>query len=181
MPTHLMLILTSCLVGLHVAAQSIVRPNVLFIVVDDLNDWVGPLGGHPQSKTPNIDALAKRGTLFSNAHAQAPVCNPSRVSLLMGLRPSSSGVHDNTDAMEQSPALTDLASLPEWLSQKGYVTKGCGKVFHASSGEERFDQYGPSGGQGPLPRKRLLMTNEASGSRLWDLEAIPVKKLNTTM
>jgi len=173
MPTHLMLILASCLVSLHVAAQSIVRPNVLFIVVDDLNDWVGPLGGHPQSKTPNIDALAKRGTLFSNAHAQAPVCNPSRVSLLMGLRPSSSGVHDNTDAMEQSPALTDLASLPEWLSQKGYVTKGCGKVFHASSGEERFDQYGPSGGQGPLPRKRLLMTNEASGSRLWDLGSYP--------
>src|SRR5689334_21741347 len=64
-------------------------PNVLFIAVDDLNDWVGCLGGHPQAKTPNIDRLAAGGTLFLNAHIQAPLCNPSRASLLTGLRPSS--------------------------------------------------------------------------------------------
>ena len=58
------------------------RPNVLFIAIDDLNDWVGCLGGHPQVRTPNIDRLARRGVLFSNAHCQAPICNPSRVSLL---------------------------------------------------------------------------------------------------
>src|SRR5262245_48137969 len=57
------------------------RPNVLFIAVDDLNDWVGCLGGHPQARTPNIDRLARRGTLFTNAHCQAPLCNPSRTSL----------------------------------------------------------------------------------------------------
>jgi arylsulfatase A-like enzyme len=53
------------------------RPNVLIIVVDDMNDWVGCLGGHPDVKTPNIDRLAQRGMLFTNAHVAAPVCNPS--------------------------------------------------------------------------------------------------------
>ncbi len=69
------------------------RPNVLFIAVDDLNDWVGCLGGHPQVKTPHIDRLARRGTLFTNAHCQAPLCNPSRSSLLTGLRPTSTGIY----------------------------------------------------------------------------------------
>src|SRR5262245_54160434 len=62
------------------------KPNYLFIAVDDLNDWIGCLGGHPQVKTPNIDRLAARGTLFTNAHTQAPLCNPSRASLQSGAR-----------------------------------------------------------------------------------------------
>ena len=69
------------------------RPNVLFIALDDLNDWVGCLGGHPQVKTPHMDRLAQRGTVFLNAHCQAPLCNPSRTSLLTGLRPSTTGVY----------------------------------------------------------------------------------------
>ena len=64
------------------------RPNVLLIAVDDLNDWVGCLGGHSQTQTPNIDRLAARGMLFTNAHCQGTMCNPSRVSLLWGRRPS---------------------------------------------------------------------------------------------
>ena len=75
------------LVCTHLEAADPPRPNVLFIAIDDLNDWVGCLGGHPQVKTPHIDALAQRGTLFANAHCQAPLCNPSRSSLLTGLRP----------------------------------------------------------------------------------------------
>src|SRR5581483_8888512 len=67
------------------------KPNILFIAIDDQNDWIGCLGGHPQVKTPNIDRLARRGTLFTCAHCQAPLCNPSRSSLLTGLRPSSTG------------------------------------------------------------------------------------------
>src|SRR6266699_4641812 len=69
------------------------KPNVLFIAIDDLNDWVGCLGGHPQVKTPHMDRLARRGTLFANAHCQAPLCNPSRTSVLTGLRPSTTGVY----------------------------------------------------------------------------------------
>jgi choline-sulfatase len=64
------------------------KPNILFIAIDDLNDWIGALGGHPQVETPNIDRLARYGTLFANAHAQSPLCNPSRTSLMTGLRPT---------------------------------------------------------------------------------------------
>ena len=69
------------------------KPNVLLIAVDDLNDWVGCMGGHPQAKTPNIDRLASRGVLFANTHCQSPVCNPSRASLMTSLYPSTSGIY----------------------------------------------------------------------------------------
>ena len=58
------------------------QPNILMIAIDDQNDWIGCLGGHPQALTPNIDALAKRGTVFANAHCQSPLCNPSRTSVM---------------------------------------------------------------------------------------------------
>ena len=67
------------------------KPNVLLIAVDDLNDWVGSLNGHPDTSTPNIDRLAARGMLFTNAHTQAPICNPSRTSIMYGMRPSTTG------------------------------------------------------------------------------------------
>jgi arylsulfatase A-like enzyme len=76
--------LLACLSGLLAAATPDARqpapPDVLFIALDDLNDRVGVLGGHPQASTPHIDALAQRGTLFVNAHTQAPLCDPSRAS-----------------------------------------------------------------------------------------------------
>ena len=88
------------------------KPNVLFIAIDDLNDWVSCLGGHPQVSTPNIDRLAKRGVLFTNAHCQAPICNPSRVSLLTGVRPSTSGVYDLNQPLRGAPALKGAVTLP---------------------------------------------------------------------
>ena len=78
-----------------VLADDIAKPNVLFIAVDDLNHWVGHLGRNPQTKTPNIDRLAKMGVTFTNAHCAAPVCNPSRAALLSGMRPGTTGVYDN--------------------------------------------------------------------------------------
>lgn len=71
------------------------QPDVVFIIVDDLNDWIGVMGGHPQTLTPNIDALARQGMLFTNAHCNAPQCTPSRVSLLSGLYPKSTGKYFN--------------------------------------------------------------------------------------
>ncbi|MHC4540925.1 MAG: sulfatase-like hydrolase/transferase [Planctomycetota bacterium] len=72
------------------------RPNVLFMAIDDLNDWVGCLGGHPDVKTPNLDRLASRGVLFTNAHCSAPACNPSRASLMTGILPSTSAAAKST-------------------------------------------------------------------------------------
>ena len=83
--------------------QAAAKPNILFIAVDDLNDWVGCLGGHPQAKTPNIDALAKRGVLFEQAHCAAPLCSPSRTAIMMGLRPSTTGIYGNLNWFRDMP------------------------------------------------------------------------------
>ena len=69
------------------------RPNILMIAIDDLNDWVEPLGGHPDVKTPAMQGLASRGMTFTNAHCQAPLCNPSRTSIMTGKRSTSTGVY----------------------------------------------------------------------------------------
>ena len=106
------------------------RPNVLFIAIDDLNDWVGCLGGHPQARTPNIDRLADRGTLFANAHCQAPICMPSRASLLSGTHPHSNGVYVIEQEFRQAPALANAVTLPQYFREQGYHTMGGGKIFH---------------------------------------------------
>src|SRR5437588_4816905 len=94
------------------------RPNVLFIAIDDLNDWVHHLGGHPQAATPNIDRLAKRGVTFANAHCAAPLCNPSRAALMSGLRPSTTGVYDNPTDWRK--VITETPTLPMQFKQNGY-------------------------------------------------------------
>jgi arylsulfatase A-like enzyme len=76
-----LLVAASLLISINGFAS---QPNVLFIAIDDLNDWIGCMEGHPQTKTPNTDRLAERGTLFTNAHCQAPICGPSRGSFLSG-------------------------------------------------------------------------------------------------
>ncbi|MCY3987864.1 MAG: sulfatase-like hydrolase/transferase, partial [Gammaproteobacteria bacterium] len=116
-------------------------PDILFIAIDDLNDWVGVLGGHPQARTPRIDALAERGMLFTNAHASAPLCNPSRTALLTGLRPSSSGVYENDADWRQLAVFRNISTLPRFFRDQGYETIGAGKIFHAHT----FDPEGFSG------------------------------------
>ena len=105
------------------------RPNVLFIIFDDLNDWVGCLGGHPDVKTPNVDRLAQRGVLFTNAHACATVCGPSRIALLTGVRPSTSGIWSNNQDMRESPVLKNAVTLPQYFRKHGYTSVMYGKVF----------------------------------------------------
>lgn len=112
----------------HAAADA--RPNVLFIAIDDLNDWVGCMGGHRQARTPNIDRLADRGILFSNAHCQAPICLPSRTSLLTGTYPHKSGVYVIEQEFRKAPSLAGAVTLPQYFQQQGYFTMGAGKIFH---------------------------------------------------
>jgi arylsulfatase A-like enzyme len=105
-------------------------PNVLFIAVDDLNDWVGCLGGHPQAKTPNIDRLASKGVLFENAHCAAPLCNPSRTAVMTGLRPSTTGIYGNLNFFRDIPKYKDWVTLPQYFRQHGYAIWGGGKIYH---------------------------------------------------
>ncbi len=119
--------------------------NVLFIAVDDLNDWVGCLAGHPQTRTPNLDRLALRGVLFTNAYCAAPACNPSRAALMTGIRPASSGVYHNSQPWRSSPVLKNAVTLPQHFRQHGYKTMGSGKIYHdAFPDPASWDYYWPA-------------------------------------
>lgn len=134
------------------------RPNVLFMAIDDLNDWVGCLDGHPNAKTPNIDRLAARGVLFSNAHCQAPICGPSRASLFTGLLPSTSGIYGqiNDKKLKVASPISGKATLmPDYFEQQGYKTLACGKLFHNGDAAKVFDDHGGFSNFGPKPEKRF--------------------------
>ena len=137
-------------------------PNVLMIAIDDQNDWIGCMNGHPQASTPNIDRLASRGVAFQNAHCQAPLCNPSRSSLMTGRRPSSSGVYGLVPDFRNASALKDAITLPQYFRQHGYSARMAGKIFHGAYGrkptDQEFDVVGPPSEIGPRPDKPLVTT-----------------------
>jgi arylsulfatase A-like enzyme len=125
------------------------------ICVDDLNDWIGCMGGHPLTKTPNIDKLASRGILFINAHCQVPLCGPSRASLLSGLRPSTTGIYGQIkdgDIRSANEQTEKAVFLPEYFRNNGYHTMGIGKIFHDHAPAGVFEESGGrEKGFGPLP------------------------------
>jgi len=104
------------------------KPNVLFISVDDLNDWTGISKGHPDVKTPNLDRLAKRGVYFTNAHASVAVCTPSRLSVLSSLSPVTTGCYTNKSGTPNQEVWNEVNLLPAYFRQNGYRTMGCGKI-----------------------------------------------------
>jgi arylsulfatase A-like enzyme len=138
------------------------RPNILFIAIDDQNDWFGCLGGHPQVKTPHIDRLAARGTLMTNAHCQSPLCNPCRVSLMTSLRPSTTGVYGLQPWIREVPGFEDVVTLPQYLARHGYRTLSTGKIYHGGYGRRKTDNefhvIGPPAGVGVRPEKKLVDT-----------------------
>ena len=146
------------------------HPNVLFIAVDDLNDWVGCLDGHPQTRTPNIDRLAKRGMLFTNAHCQGTMCNPSRISLLWGKRPSSTGFYDNHYHVSKEPEFLDNhVSLPQHFSDNGYKTLSAGKIFHGGAKiREHVEVVGPALGQWLKGRDKKVHEKPNQWHSTWD-------------
>lgn len=139
-----------------------VKPNVLFIAVDDLNDWIGCLDNHPGAQTPNLDRLAGNGTLFTNAHCASPACNPSRVSLITGVSPTTSGVYHNRDDWRQFESLEGVVTLPEHFRKNGYRTAGSGKIYHAHSlNQEAFMGFlDPEPWDEWFPSKELQMPYE---------------------
>ena len=120
-------------------AHAAEQPHVLFIAIDDLNDWIGCLGGHPQALTPNIDRLAQRGILFANAHCAAPACNPSRAAVFTGRMPQVTGVWSNRSGKLQQ-LFPEGRLLNHAFKNAGYLTLGTGKLLHSKS-EVGFDEF----------------------------------------
>jgi arylsulfatase A-like enzyme len=146
------------------------RPDVL-IAIDDLNDWIGCMGGHPQAKTPNIDRLAARGVLFNNAHCQSPVCNPSRASMMTGLYPATTGTYFLNPDLQQSPAARESTLLTRRFESEGFHVAGVGKLFHGTQNAKYVPNYaGRFGHMGPLPPRKF---SPFVGHRLWDWGPFP--------
>ena len=143
------------------------RPNVLFISVDDLNHWVGHLDGHPGTKTPNIDRLASEGVTFTRAYSAAPLCNPSRVSLLTGVAPAHSGVYGNYEQLREQ--LPDAVTLPQFFRQHGYTVKGAGKIFHRGPGDVAYwdEFFLPYSAKKPGSSKKSLKTYAKNTGEKW--------------
>lgn len=134
-----------------VSAASASKPNVLFIAVDDLNDWIGCLGGHPQTRTPNFDRLAASSVLFKNAYCPAASCNPSRSAIFSGLPPHRSGLYQNLQKMRVVMPQTEL--MPRWFSRHGYWSAGSGKLLHYVIDPPSWDDYFPDKAKdNPFPR-----------------------------
>jgi arylsulfatase A-like enzyme len=133
------------------------KPNVLFIAIDDLNDFVNCMDGAIHAKTPNIDKLAKAGTLFFNAHCQAPICGPSRASIMTGLYPVNSGNYlqlNDTDIKKSNKLTAQAIFMPDYFEQNGYKTMAVGKIYHQGDRAKTFDEYGSMfDGFGPKPKE----------------------------
>jgi len=160
------------------------RPSVLFLVIDDQNDWIGCLGSKPAAKTPHIDRLAARGTLFTNAHCQAPLCNPSRTSVLLGLRPTTTGIYGLSPAYRAVPEWRERTTLAQAFHRAGYYTATTGKIWHGNvaqanstaGGDEaarEFDVVGKAGGIGARPPAKLVPPTPMGNNPLVDWGAFP--------
>ena len=164
--------------GFAFSAEPKGKPNVLFIAIDDLNDWIGCLGGHPDVKTPNLDKLAQRGVLFTNAHCSAPACNPSRASLLTGILPSTSGVYHNNQTWRK--ALADAVTLPQYFMANGYRVIGGGKMFHGND-PQSWHEFFPSKQKikpdDPMPPNRPLNGIPKTGHFDWGPVDVPNEQM----
>ena len=107
------------------------RPDIVFIIVDDLNDWVGCLGGHPDARSPNIDELASQGMLFTQAYCNSPQCRPSRTSLNHGIYPFHTGTYFNAHFPKETKISTP--SMQQFFADNGFRVSIGGKVFHGGT------------------------------------------------
>lgn len=131
MPTLARLLLVAAMA--HALAWA-APPNILFIAIDDLNDWTGFLDGHPQARTPHMDRLASKGVNFRNAHTAAPGCSPSRNALLFGIQPFHSGLYPFYDTDKIDADIVDqYTTLPQLFKESGYDTFASGKIHHGTA------------------------------------------------
>ncbi len=149
------------------------KPNVLFIAIDDLNDWVGFMGGHPQAVTPHMDALAKRGRNFTNAHCSIPVCSASRVTVMSGVAPTTHGSYELGPRYEQLPALAKAPTIQRHFKDNGYFTLSGGKMLHHDFKGRLAGDIDQSLGRARSPRPKKPMSRPANWSGAWDWGAYP--------
>ncbi|MCC5936132.1 MAG: sulfatase [Lunatimonas sp.] len=132
----MLLYLPSCKFSTEQAGK---KPNILFIAMDDLNDWAGFLEGHAGMKihTPNLDRLAGRSMIFTNAHTPAPACAPTRAAILTGVHHARSGVQNvhwgDGPMWREFDALKDVVTLEQFFKNNGYKTLGAGKIYHSQA------------------------------------------------
>ena len=175
--------LTAVLIQAAVVAQTgerepSQRPNIVMIAIDDLNDWIEPLQGHPQVKTPHMARLAERGVTFTNAHCQAPLCNPSRTSLMTGRRPTSTGIYGLQPWIRNVDELKDLVTMPQYFGQHGYKTLLGGKIHHGANGRRKgkeleADVWGPPASVGAKPKQKLIPPTPGGNHPLMDWGTFP--------
>ena len=145
------------------------KPNILFIAIDDLRDWVGYLG-NKQVKTPNLDKLAARGVHFTHGYCASPCCNPSRTALLTGLRPGTSGVYGNGDDWRKIVP-EGTVTLPLHFKNNGYYVAGAGKIYHGglnrlSDWDDYFSERGRGNEEDPDGKARGKGKHQANEG--WD-------------
>lgn len=133
-------------VSSELIAQSSDKPNIIFIVFDDMNDYTTTLGGHPQSATPGIGRIEAAGTTFLNAHASAPKCAPSRTSFMTGKDLAYTQVYQNPNCkpfreyFKSSLQNEEVFTLPEYLKDAGgYFTYGINKIYHCFDSDYDYD------------------------------------------
>lgn len=166
------------LCGSHVAAKPKLDGashslNVLMICIDDLNDWTGFLDGQPEVLTPHMDALAKRGRNFANAHCPVPVCSASRVSVMSGIAAATHGSYELGPSYQDLPALAEAPTIQQHFKSHGYVTLEGGKVLHHGFGGRLAGAIDRSLGRKRTPRPKKPMSRPASWSGAWDWGAYP--------
>ena len=149
-----------------VAREEGPRPNVLFVAVDDLNDWTTVYDPDNPIRTPNLERLADRGMFFSRAYCVSPACNPSRVATMTGLRPTTTGVYGNKS--EWRKALPGVVTIPRYFMSHGYHVTGAGKIFHhhfeSAFHDEGSFHYFQKLSPHPMPPRRLNgITNWVGG------------------
>jgi arylsulfatase A-like enzyme len=143
------------------------------ICIDDLNDWVGFLGGYPEAVTPHMDALAKRGRNFANAHCAVPVCSCSRASVMSGVAATTHGSYEIGPRYEELPALRNIPTIQRYFKDNGYITLAGGKVLHHGFSGRLAGDIDRSLGRKKSPRPRQPMNRPSDWSGAWDWGAHP--------
>jgi arylsulfatase A-like enzyme len=153
------------------------RPNVLMICIDDLNDWTGFLGGHPDVQTPHMDKLAKSGRNFTNAHCTVPVCSCSRISVMSGLAATTHGSYEIGPPYQGIPLLKDYPTIHRYFKNNGYTTLSGGKVLHHGFSGSLSGDLDQVVGKGPWPnprtRPKVPISRPAEWSKYWDWGPYP--------